>query len=183
MFMNNQNEVKNYDINPLASPLTDVKLFPSNQGYGFAAVDGRANLGKLNADNSKATKFSMNSIMSFKCHKVEVKDPNNSGNATSALFSVNSIGFNKVHENFVFTAGSDGQMHYWDFQQKNKIKTFYYANQPVTKAEMDDSGTLMAYALGYDWSQGINGLDRNIPNKLCVHAITPNELKYTKTTN
>lgn len=42
------------------------------------------------------------------------------------MHPVNAIGFNSRNENFVFTAGSEGKMYFWDIQQKNKIKSFNF---------------------------------------------------------
>jgi mRNA export factor len=111
--------------------------------------------------------------MTFKCHKTE------ENNNVNILYPVHSIGFHPNSKNFVFTAGGDGTMTFWDYEQKNKIKTFNFKGVPVTKAKVSHDGQAIAYALGYDWQKGIWGIDPNIKPKVCVHMIAENELKYS----
>lgn len=42
------------------------------------------------------------------------------------MYVTNSIGFNPRYESFVFTAGSEGKMYFWDIEKKNKIKSFAF---------------------------------------------------------
>jgi hypothetical protein len=43
----------------------------------------------------------------------------------------------------------------------------------VVKAMENHTGNLMAYVLGYDWSQGVWGLEKSAKSRLLVHIITP----------
>lgn len=52
------------------------------------------------------------------------------------------------------TAGSDGGMHFWDFEAKNKIKTLNYGGMPITTAKVSAKGDMIAYGLGNDWHLG-----------------------------
>lgn len=49
---------------------------------------------------------------------------------------------------------------------------------PVTRIRVSPDGNYIAYALGYDWSEGVWGLEKNIKPKICVHAIQNNEMKF-----
>lgn len=40
------------------------------------------------------------------------------------MYPVNSIGFNSRNDKFLYTAGGDGNMYFWDFDAKNKITSF-----------------------------------------------------------
>jgi mRNA export factor len=53
------------------------------------------------------------------------------------------------------TAGSDGVIHFWDFEAKNKIKSLSYNGNPVCAARVNNSGEMVAYALGNDWHLGV----------------------------
>ncbi len=75
------------------------------------------------------------------------------------------------------TAGSEGQMVFWDYEAKNKIKTFQYNNLSIVAAKMSPDGKYLAYALGNDFSKGPDSYQMNIQNKLFVHFIPDNELK------
>jgi mRNA export factor len=52
------------------------------------------------------------------------------------------------------TAGSDGFMHFWDYEVKNKIKSFSYLGIPICHAKVSPSGEMVAYGLGNDWHIG-----------------------------
>ena len=92
--------------------------------------------------------------MTFKCHKIEDSSKN------TEYFPVWSIQQNIRNEKWICTAGGDGKMIFWDFMQKNRIIEFAYAGVPVTKAKISPDGNFVAYALGYDWSEGIWGLEK-----------------------
>jgi mRNA export factor len=68
-------------------------------------------------------------------------------------------------------------MIFWDYNVKNKIKTFNFNNLPITAAKMSSDGMMLAYALGYDFSKGAEGYNLNLPTKLCIHQIPDNELR------
>ena len=42
------------------------------------------------------------------------------------MFPVNTVGFNPRNDKFLYTAGSDGNMYFWDYQAKNKTKSFNF---------------------------------------------------------
>eukprot|EP01016_Furgasonia_blochmanni_P002193 TRINITY_DN10871_c0_g3_i3.p1 TRINITY_DN10871_c0_g3~~TRINITY_DN10871_c0_g3_i3.p1 ORF type:complete len:114 (-),score=26.49 TRINITY_DN10871_c0_g3_i3:333-674(-) len=88
--------------------------------------------------------------------------------------------YNVRERDFVATGGGEGAITFWDYGAKNKIQTFEYGGTPVTRLRMRDDGSLMVYALGYDWSEGIYGLAKH-KTRLHVHVINDNELKYTAT--
>lgn len=76
------------------------------------------------------------------------------------------------------TAGSDGGMHFWDFEAKNKIKTLNYAGNPITTAKVSFKGDMIAYGLGNDWHIGQEG--SKFQPRLGVHMVTEQETKFTK---
>lgn len=158
-------------LTPLGTQTNSLSLFPRNDGYGIGSIDGRANLSSFSKD-SYSNSYKSVSKMTFKCHKIE------EGNNVNILLPVHSIGFHPNSKSFVFTAGGDGCINYWDYEAKNKIKSFNFKGAPVTRAKISDDGQFMAYALGYDWQKGIWGMDPNVKPRICVHAITENELKY-----
>lgn len=76
------------------------------------------------------------------------------------------------------TAGSDGVMHFWDYEAKNKIKSFSYAGIPLCHARVSPTGDMVAYGLGNDWHIGSEG-SKWTP-KIGVHIIPESETKYSK---
>mmetsp|Transcript_1223 Transcript_1223/g.176 ORF Transcript_1223/g.176 Transcript_1223/m.176 type:complete len:98 (+) Transcript_1223:191-484(+) len=96
------------------------------------------------------------------------------------MHPVNAMGFNPRNENFVFTAGSEGKIYFWDILAKNKIKTLYFNSNPVCTAAVSSDGSCIAYALGYDWHAGHEKYNNYKDFKICVHIIPDNETKHTK---
>jgi mRNA export factor len=48
-------------------------------------------------------------------------------------------------------------MIFWDYDAKNKIRTFNFNNQPITTCKVSNDKSFLAYALGYDFSKGPEG--------------------------
>ena len=103
--------------------------------------------------------------MTFKCHKTEDQQKN------CEMYPVSGTQTNPKNEKWVCTAGGEGKMIFWDLMHKNKAKEFNFASQPVTKIRVSPDGAFIAYALGYDWTVGVWGLEKNFKPKICVHTI------------
>lgn len=153
------------------SQLTIISFFVDGSGMGVASHGGRAHLSSL--DDSLG-RVRLNNVITFKCHKVDEGINQNQ----NMLYPVHAIGFNPKPNNFVFTAGGDGNIFYWDYIAKNKILTLSLKNIPVTKCKMSLDETLMAYALGYDWAKGIEGY-MSVKSKVCAHVVQDNQLSLT----
>mmetsp|Transcript_7763 Transcript_7763/g.7007 ORF Transcript_7763/g.7007 Transcript_7763/m.7007 type:complete len:95 (+) Transcript_7763:650-934(+) len=89
-------------------------------GISSASIDGRCNLSYLGQDNQGLPK--LNNILTFKAHKVD-----NAHNNQNMLFPVHAVGFHPKVKNFLYTAGGDGNLYFWDFGAKNKIKGFNFS--------------------------------------------------------
>ena len=109
--------------------------------------------------------------MTFKCHKSDTSITNQS------LYPVHGIGFHPSSKHFLYTAGGEGNLFFWDYSAKNKIVSFHYDGVPVNKTKMSPDGALLAYSLGYDWAKGIEGYMSYKP-KICVHMMQESELVY-----
>lgn len=143
----------------------------------LGTIDGRANISTLVADNTN--NFTLNSTMTFKCHRV---DASVAATKKNTLYPVNSVGYNCRSPGFMMTAGGEGIVNFWDIPSKNKIKSFLYNKVPVSCAGIDPKGRVLVYALGYDWAQGVWGLtDASIPfnPRVYVHLIPDSELRYS----
>lgn len=125
-----------YQDSPLGqgSQLMSVGVFMDGKGAGMASIDGRANLSNFRQDPRSNYNLTLDSIMTFKCHKVETGSNNNK---QTTMFPVNFIGFNKRNDKYVYTGGSEGQMYFWDYEQKNKSKSFNFSNRPVCCSALD----------------------------------------------
>jgi len=163
-----QKQQLDYIDSPLGqgSQLTSVSLFSDGGGVGMGSFDGRANLSQFQKEGMSG-KIKLNSIMTFKCHKTE---------QPQVLYPVHSIGFHPKSKYFVYTAGGEGNVFFWDYNSKTKIKGFGFKSQPVTKVKMSPDGILLAYSLGYDWCKGIEGMG-SYKTKVCCHIMQDSELQ------
>lgn len=85
-------------------------------------------------------------------------------------------------EGFLLTTGSNGDFNIWDMKLKNKISQFKLG-EPIVYATINQHGTYVAFAQGYDWHQGINGLSSvNYKPKIGVKMIYDDELQHQGTT-
>ena len=92
---------------------------------------------------------------------------------------MNVVGFNRRSPVWFFTAGADGGLNIWDFLLKEPIREMKFLKNPITTAKVNDSGELIAYALGNDWHMGAEGIGK-WNTRLAVHYISDNELKKSK---
>lgn len=132
---------------------------PSGMSYLVASVDG-----KVAVDNVQEA--SRNCVI--KCHSDE----------NGVAPGINDLCF---HDHDVFaTAGSDGQFSFWNAttQRSATAKPFQKMGSPITAIDFSADGSLFAYATGYDWSSGANGLrDRSYDTNIFIHNIQEGELQ------
>ncbi|KAI1846965.1 hypothetical protein JX265_006837 [Neoarthrinium moseri] len=148
---------------PLKWQTRVVSCFTDASGFAIGSIEGRCAIQYV--EEKDAT-----SNFSFKCHR----DPP-SGNTTN-VYSVNDISFHPQHGTFS-TAGSDGTFHFWDKDAKHRLKGYPSVGGSITATTFNASGSIFAYAIGYDWSKGHQGNNQQYPNKIMLHPITGDECK------
>ena len=114
--------------------------------------------------------ISMN--FSFKCHRASPPGQANQSN----VFSVNAISWHPEHGTFS-TAGSDGTFHFWDKDAKHRLKGYPEVGGTISATCFNRTGSIFAYAVSYDWSQGYSKNNPQYPNKVMLHAVAPDECK------
>lgn len=153
-----------------------VACFSDGRGYAIGSIEGRVAiknvlingpLPEINKDNGTA---SAKDDYAFRCHRTTNNPPE--------VYAVNDIAFNPKYGTFV-TAGGDGCFTLWDKDNKSKLKTSKSENISITACDISESGILLAYAQGYDWSRGING-DPKIAPKIGIHYLQPKEREKKK---
>ena len=152
---------------PFESPLKFqtrcVSVFPNQEGFAVGSIEGRVGIQHL-LDKDKEKNFA------FKCHR---EDAN--------VYSVNCIEFHHQFGTFA-TCGSDGTYVYWDKDSKQRLKLFAKTNNSITAATFNSTGNVFAYAVGYDWSRGVEYYDRQKqPNAILLHAVKEDEIKKKAT--
>ncbi|ODV81952.1 WD40 repeat-like protein [Suhomyces tanzawaensis NRRL Y-17324] len=178
--LNNPQQIFKTTQSPLKYQTRTVACYPQGNGYAVGSIEGRCAIQYI--DDAEQSKYGF----SFKCHR---KQPNATTSTTSAIrgstsneshaYAVNSIAFHPVFGTFS-TAGSDGTFCYWDKDAKQRLKSFPGLDQTITATTFNRTGTIFAYALGYDWSQGYMGNRPDYPNQIKLHAVKEEEIKQKK---
>ena len=76
----------------------------------------------------------------------------------------------------LLTSGANGEIIFWDMVSKEDLGSIK-TNKDITCIRPNGDGTLMAYAIGYSWSQGIWGLkDLNYAPEIYVKILKTSNL-------
>jgi len=152
---------------PLKFQTRVVSCFPDATGFAVGSVEGRCAIQYVEEKDSSSN-------FSFKCHR---ETPQTGPNRDiSNVYSVNAISFHPVHGTFS-TAGSDGTFHFWDGNAKHRLKGYPSVGGPITATAFNRQGTVFAYAVSYDWSQGFQKNTPQTPNKVMLHGVQQDEVK------
>ncbi|KAG5189817.1 WD40-repeat-containing domain protein [Tribonema minus] len=152
-------------------------IFPDQTGYAVGSIEGRVAIeyfselpnetGVPRALPASQTKRGF----AFKCHRETL--PQNK--SQTGVFSINSIAF---HPYGTFaTAGSDGTFNFWDKDSRQRLKQFPKQATTISTAAFSPDGSLYAYAVSYDWSQGVGGAQPGLPHEIKLHVVTDDEIK------
>ncbi|ETN42780.1 uncharacterized protein HMPREF1541_01938 [Cyphellophora europaea CBS 101466] len=151
---------------PLKFQTRVVSCFtPNNNGFAVGSIEGRCAIQYVEERDSSNN-------FSFKCHRET--PPNNKDQ--SNVYAVNAISFHPEHGTFS-TAGSDGTFHFWDGQAKHRLKGYPNIGGPITATDFNRQGTVFAYAVSYDWSQGFQKNTQQQAHKVMLHGVIPEEVK------
>lgn len=168
----------------LAAPISSVHLEESNKDFFLGSSDGRVYKGFYTQQSGWSAKpiytssHNANDTEKNFTYLAQSRKQNNDKDSPSDLFNINAMGGHPRSKPFLFTTGSDGVLHFWDTKVKNKI-AFYNLKGPVNCADVSHDGNFIAFAIGYDWSQGVWGL-ANVNYEPCVgfKQISDNELTF-----
>jgi hypothetical protein len=80
------------------------------------------------------------------------------------------------NKNGLITFGGDSRVKFWDFAIKSPTKDgTMNKSQPLAMGRLSPSGNYLAYAVGYNWRDGVAGFasdpKKNEP-KIFVHPVT-----------
>jgi len=153
------------------SPLSDVSI-SKDGAVGFGSSCGKSAITWVKQMTS--INFTMNNTYCFKAHKLSAGQTGNNTNRT-IHYPVNAVGMHPKNKSTYFTAGRDGCIHFWDITRKIRTGGFSWNGVPITKAKWSPDGKYLAYGVGYDWSEGIEGA-KSHKTKFCVHTVQENWL-------
>ncbi|MES1918282.1 RNA export factor gle2 [Bonamia ostreae] len=143
---NPSNPVKTF-ASPLRLQTSCVSVFSELDGVCVGSIEGRISVKYFQND-----KFSVKLSASFNFKAHREKTQNNQGELAT---SVNAIEFHPKAKMFV-SGGSDGNIALWDKAAKQRVKFFAKVPEAITDIAFNENGSLMAYAMSYDYSQGKN---------------------------
>jgi len=159
---NPSNEYKHIQ-SPLKYQTRCLALFAEADGFAIGSIEGRVALQYF--EDSNASKN-----FAFKCHR--------EGND---IFAVNVIAFNRFGT--FATAGSDGIFHFWDKDNRTRLKPFLKCAQPISAGCFNYDGTIFSYAVSYDWSKGHEYYNpQTQKNCIFLHPVKEEEIKPKKST-
>ncbi|KAH8879858.1 WD40 repeat-like protein [Thozetella sp. PMI_491] len=158
------------------SKLNHQSRFLSVSGDGthwaVGGIEGRCSAGTTDEKESKNFDFS------WKCHR-EMQQPKQRQDPIK-VWTVNDGSYHPT-KNYIFaTGGADGEINIWDLASHNRVKRMPNLGI-VTAIEFSRDGSYLAYATGYDWSQGYseNSKDK-YPPKLLLHRVTAKDIEKPK---
>lgn len=177
-----------YSESQLKTVISAVAVNAETGEFALGSVDGRVYKGIFSQSGPQG--FNTNKVLIMSNHNtsdtsgnfVYVAHSKKRNDGTADHFNIGCMGFSRRSKNFMFTSGSDGNIHFWDVKEKNKI-AYFALGTPVTSAELNASGTFIAFAIGYDWSQGVWGLPSvTYAPKIGFRAIDDSELVFKSST-
>lgn len=145
-----------------------VSCYPQGDGYAIGSIEGRCSIQYIDP-NAASRQFS------FKCHRQKAESAR-AGSETMDVFPVNAIAFHPVFGTFC-TAGSDGSLHIWDKESKHRIKQSGLLGGSVSAATFNASGSLLAYAISYDWHKGYQYNTPSYPISVRIHPVIESDVK------
>jgi len=151
---------------PLKTQTRVVSCFPTSDGFAVGSVEGRVAVHYVDDKDSSRS-------YSFRCHRQE-KSPAERDN--HLIYAINDMTFHPVYGS-VTTCGSDGAVNVWDLDGRTRLKAFNKHPGPITASAYNGTGSIMAYAISYDWHRGHAGMIPGHPNRVMLHACKDDEVK------
>ncbi|AQZ10852.1 GLE2 (YER107C) [Zygosaccharomyces parabailii] len=158
---------------PLKWQTRVVACYNEGDGYAIGSIEGRCAIRYVDDEQQRKSGFS------FKCHRQTGSNRAPGTQGQSLVYSVNSITFHPIYGTFV-TAGGDGSFHFWDKNQRHRLRGFPSLQASIPVCNFNRQGTVLAYALSYDWGQGYMGNRPDYPNVIRLHPTTDDEIKEKK---
>ncbi|KZT29798.1 WD40 repeat-like protein [Neolentinus lepideus HHB14362 ss-1] len=172
---------RNIQIFDLRNPMTPRKSIPSPlrwqtrvvncfltaDGFAVGSIEGRVAMHYISQNN-------MANNYTFRCHRQDMKQ---ASKVESVVYAVNDIIFHPVYQGTFATCGSDGTINLWERDTRTRLQTLEPCPGPVTSMGFNRSGTILAYAVSYDWSRGYSYMKTGHPNKIMLHACLDAEVQ------
>ena len=133
-----------------------VALSRDGEAVAAGSVDGRVMVKFIDPSQEKKT-------FSFRAHA----DPGRG----EGVYPVNSVQYHPLGT--LLTAGSDGVVKCWDVEERKECSCFRLGYLPISCAQLNTSGTLLGFALSYDWTRGAQHYSPSRVGGVVVKALSP----------
>ncbi|KAE8440669.1 hypothetical protein EG329_006833 [Mollisiaceae sp. DMI_Dod_QoI] len=151
---------------PLKCQTRTISCFHDATGFAIGSIEGRAAFQWV-ADQEPNVKS-----YTFKCHRNLSPISKN----TMDIYTVNSISTHPIYGTFC-TGGSDGTFQFWDKERKCRLKEYPKVGGQISATDFSFDGKMLAYAVGYDWSQGFMANRPDSPNWVGLHRVLDEDVK------
>lgn len=141
---------------PLNYNIHSMSAFHNSQGFALISPEGKCSINYINLDIPPEIDLETKKLVNpdttknfvFRCHR------KNNSSPSEEITLISQVKFNPVYGTFA-TAGGDGTYGIWDYLSKSILKKGSFPNSiPITAIDYSMDGNLLAYAGGYDWSDG-----------------------------
>ncbi len=172
-------DVTNYnqkvECQPMSHQTRSISIFADRAGFAVGSIEGRVAIEyfeELQYKNSPRPPEHKSQNFLFKCHR---QDAN-----LSNIYAVNCIDFHPTNK--FLTAGSDGDIIWWDKDARNRLTSAnrFKRDVPISAAKFSPNGGTMIYAMSYDWSQGAENAPKFSANAIVHHSVKPEEIASKK---
>lgn len=168
-----------YKTCELGTPINCIGISKSTPKFAIGTIDGRIII--YNFKNSASAIVPVSSAIQYKAHRSgDSKEEKNRGynKPPMELYPVNGIGFHLQEPNIMFSIGNDGSTYFWNLECRGKNSDFSQGGTPLTAADFSPDGQAFVYAVGYDWSYGIWGVENvNYRPVVSMYALKENDLR------
>ncbi|KAJ1500620.1 hypothetical protein HMI56_003717 [Coelomomyces lativittatus] len=163
MHLSNPNVIYKSMESPLKWQIRVIQCFLTPGSMAIGSLDGRIAIHNVE-ENAKQNNFT------FKCHRDDACPQN--------VYSVNDVAVHPKYGTFG-TCGSDGVIHFWDKEARTRLKTFQHAGKgvPIPCISFNRTGTMLAYAVSYDWSRGHEHYNLGAPNLIKIHLVNDADIR------
>lgn len=173
--LNNPTTIFKTTQSPLKWQTRTVACYNEGNGFAIGSIEGRCAIQYVDEQEQRKSGFS------FKCHRQQQSSNSVGGRASteSYVYPVNCINFHPLYGTFA-TAGGDGSFHFWDKNQRHRLKGFPSMNASISCGTFNRNGSVFAYALSYDWHRGYMDNKPDYMNIIRLHATIDEEVKEKK---
>ncbi|KAG9238066.1 WD40-repeat-containing domain protein [Amylocarpus encephaloides] len=161
--LKNPGLITDFRPSSLTSQTRVVKVSRDRKAFVVGGIEGRVAYQTIDLKDTKAN-------FSFKCHRQEV------ATKTTEIYAVNALCIHPIHGSLA-TAGADCRLNTWDVAAKVRLGSSSGVGGQISAAGFNGDGSILAYAVSYDWSKGYGFNTPETVKKVMLHPVSEEEVK------